>query len=188
LSEESGLYIATAHCANSYSAYNLVALHTTKTVSCTLSIIGATFIIQHVLRSKKRRQRVLTRLILVMSVMDFIFALTFALGAMVIPTDAADELPFPTPMARGTWATCEAAGFLVAGSSHASILYNASLSLFYLLTIRYGWSEWKLKNHANAVVEPCLHAIPLIIGWGIAIPGLPLNLYNPFPSGCGTLR
>jgi hypothetical protein len=166
--------------------YNLVALHTTKTVSCTLSIIGASFILQHILRSPKRRQRVLTRLILVMSCMDLIFAVTFVLGSVVIPTQAV--LPFPTPLAKGNWATCEAAGFMGGGSSHASILYNASLALFYLLTIRYGWSEYKLKHAHASLVEPCLHAVPLIIGWGIVIPGLPLNPFNPFPSGCGTYQ
>jgi hypothetical protein len=72
------------------------------------------------------------------------------------------------------------------GSSYSSIVYHASLALFYLLTIKYGWSEWKLKHSHYKLVEPGLHAIPLILGWGVAIPGLPLNLYNPFPSGCGT--
>jgi hypothetical protein len=60
-----------------------------------------------------------------------------------------------------------------------------------VLTIRYGWSNEKVKLNA----EVWMHAIPLVIGWGTAIAALPLDLFNPiawtcwlgtYPIGCGT--
>jgi hypothetical protein len=43
------------------------------------SIFGASYIIQHVLLSEKRRQRAFTRVLLVMSMMDLIFCLDLSL-------------------------------------------------------------------------------------------------------------
>jgi hypothetical protein len=63
------------------------------------------------------------------------------------------------------------------------------LTLYFLLTIRYRWTDRKCKQKA----ELWMHLLPLGIGWGGAILGLPLKLYNPvkfscwvtgFPFGC----
>ena len=33
-------------------------------------------------------------------------------------------------------------------------------------------------------MELVFHVVPLVLGWAVAIPGLPLELYNPTPQGC----
>ena len=58
----------------------LQALQVVPMVAALPSIAGATYIVQHVLRSHHRRKRTLTRLLLGMSSMDLIFAMVSAFG------------------------------------------------------------------------------------------------------------
>lgn len=99
-------------------------------------------------------------------------------------------MPANTPNvwgAVGTVQSCEAIGFLEQAGV-AAVMYNGSLSVYYLLRIRFGWSPRRLIK-----VEPCLHLVPLIFGLSTMIASLKLNLYNsglfdcwiaPFPQGC----
>jgi len=99
-------------------------------------------------------------------------------------------MPRGTPFvfgARGSTQTCTAQGFF-AQIGVSSVMYNASLSTYYLLVIRYGWPESRIVK-----VEPLLHAIPLIFGFATMIAGLFLQLFNygvwdcwiaPYPLGC----
>lgn len=67
---------------------------------------------------------------------------------------------------------------------------SASLSIYYLITIRSGRFKSQQKLHK---VEPWLHIIPVAFGLGTAIASLALNLFNyglwdcwiaPYPQGC----
>eukprot|EP00543_Licmophora_paradoxa_P005567 CAMPEP_0202444278 /NCGR_PEP_ID=MMETSP1360-20130828/3416_1 /ASSEMBLY_ACC=CAM_ASM_000848 /TAXON_ID=515479 /ORGANISM="Licmophora paradoxa, Strain CCMP2313" /LENGTH=340 /DNA_ID=CAMNT_0049060241 /DNA_START=221 /DNA_END=1243 /DNA_ORIENTATION=- len=90
--------------------------------------------------------------------------------------------------AIGTTETCTIVGFMEQ-SSVAGIMYNGSLSIFYLLRIRYGWSAHKIERLA----EQWLHIVPITFGISTMVAGLPLKLYNsgifdcwiaPYPQGC----
>ena len=83
--------------------------------------------------------------------------------------------------------TCTAAGFFGQGASIASALYNGSLALFYLLTVKYSWKDDAFGAYGGgkfSKVEPAMHVIPLVFGWATAIAGLPLLLYNPIGWTC----
>jgi hypothetical protein len=123
------------------------------------SILGASYIIQHVLCNDKRRKRAFTRVLLVMSMMDLVFALTSVFSSSMAPKQV--KVPYHT-LAIDTWTTCQVFGFLGRGANLSSVLYNASLSLYYVLTIRDGWTDWRI-HHSKG--EPLLHVIPLLIGW-----------------------
>lgn len=151
--------------------YNAMAI--IRIVFSIPSVIGSIYIVQHVMRSKKRRERTRFRILLGMSMMDLIFSLTTVASVAPVPEGL-------FTYAIGTWASCEAFGFLKQGARLSSIIYNASLTLYYLLTIRYGWTERRLRGK-----EWWLHLVPLSIGWSTAIACLPLTLYNPTPVGCG---
>lgn len=88
--------------------------------------------------------------------------------------------------AVGTVQTCTAAGFF-GQTMIASALYNGSLALFYLLTVKYSWKDDAYGAYGGGKfsrVEPFMHAVPLLFGWGTAIAGLPLLLYNPIGWTC----
>ena len=139
------------------------------------SIVGSIFIVQHVLRSPKRRQGVYHRILLLMSVHDFIYSVKAFMSTWPMPKDT----PFVYG-ASGNTATCTAAGFWGQGGALTSICYNGSLTLYFLLVVRYGWKEEYIKRK----VEVWLHLIPIAIGWSTAIAGLPLLLYNAFGWTC----
>ena len=67
-------------------------------------------------------------------------------------------------------------------------LYNAALSLYYLLMIRHNWTEEQMRQLRIPV-----HGTILAFGIGTSIAGLPLTLYNnsnlwcwqnQYPIGC----
>ena len=138
------------------------------------SIIGSAFIVQQVLRSPRRRGRIYHRLLCSMSAMDFIFAVKHFLGIWPAPDGTPNAWG-----AVGTTATCDAAGFAGQGSGLSSILYKGSLTVYFLLTIRFGWSETQIKT-----LEPSMHVVAMVIGWGTAIAALPLELYNSIGITC----
>lgn len=148
-----------------------------------LSMIGSAFIFQHIIRSPKRRGLVYHRLLLMMSLSDFIGSSMFFLSTWPIPKGTPGVYG-----AMGTTETCTAAGFFNHGSALTTPMYNASLAIYYVLVIRYGFKEAQVKQ-----VEPLFHAIPLAAGWGTAIASLPMKLFNsanwlcwiaPHPPGC----
>ncbi|CAJ1953969.1 unnamed protein product [Cylindrotheca closterium] len=136
------------------------------------SIVGSVYIVQHVLRSSKRRQRTYHRLLAAMSTMDFIYAIKTFVSTWPNPEGTGY-------LASGTTETCEAAAVLGHGGSLSSILYNGSLTLYYLLTIAFSWRLDKIKR-----IEPFLHGLPLVIGWSTAFATLPMNLMNPIGWTC----
>ena len=94
---------------------------------------------------------------------------------------------------RGTFQTCDVAGFLGHGASLASAVYNGSLAVYFALTIVGNYTE-----HTKPILwkwlEPLLHFVPLAIGWSTAAVMLSLDYFNPigwtcwigtFPPGCG---
>jgi hypothetical protein len=169
-----------------FSQSQLMFLAIVPKITSIPSIIGSTFIIQHVIRSKKRRSQVYHRLLLSMSIADCIWSIKTFLSTWVIPAD----VPFVYANIGNTQ-TCTASAFIGHGAPLSSTIYNGMLTLYFLLTIRYGWSNKKVKSK----VEVWMHAIPLVIGWGTAIVALSLDLFNPigwtcwigtYPVGCGT--
>ena len=138
------------------------------------SFAGASLILWKIAHSKSRQGRVYHRILAVMSVMDVVFSLWTFCSTWVIPKGT-----FGVYGAVGNTQTCTAAGFVGQGAGLTSIMYNGSLAIFFILSVLWGWSERRLK-----MVEHWLHILPLIVGWGTAIAGLPLNLYNSIGINC----
>jgi len=99
-------------------------------------------------------------------------------------------MPSDTPYVhgpKGNTRTCAAQGFFLQFAI-AAPLYNASLALYYLLMIRHGWSERRLKK-----LRWPIQIGVLTFGLGTAVSGLFLTLYNnallwcwqaSYPPGC----
>ena len=138
-------------------------------ISGTMSFLGSTYIFQDVARSKRRRSKPYNRLILALS--------TFDIMASVVNIMSTWPIPEGTPgvyAAVGTTGTCTAQGFFNETGNITTPMYNCMLCVYYILIIRNGWSETRVKK-----IEPYLHAVPLVVGWTMGIAGLPLTLYNP---------
>jgi len=137
-----------------------------------LSILGASMIISQVLMSKKNRDNMQQRLVCAMSCIDLMVSIVWFTTNLFIPPDAG----FVWPLGNKT--TCSIQGFIVQ-SSISSVLYNASLSLYYLVVINFEW-----KDRQTQKLEKWMHALPLIFGLITASIPLALNIYNPADWDC----
>lgn len=66
--------------------------------------------------------------------------------------------------ALGNDRTCTVQGTFLQFGGITSILYNLSLSFYYLLVIRFGWTDRKIAR-----IEPLLHGLPLAWGLGTSL-------------------
>eukprot|EP00535_Pseudo-nitzschia_heimii_P010230 CAMPEP_0197190996 /NCGR_PEP_ID=MMETSP1423-20130617/22605_1 /TAXON_ID=476441 /ORGANISM="Pseudo-nitzschia heimii, Strain UNC1101" /LENGTH=502 /DNA_ID=CAMNT_0042643505 /DNA_START=351 /DNA_END=1860 /DNA_ORIENTATION=+ len=94
--------------------------------------------------------------------------------------------------AMGTTTTCTVQGFFNEFGNITTPLYSASLCIWYLLFIKYGWREKECEG-----IEYVFHVIPIGAGFVMAVIGLVFSLYNnsgflcwyaPYPAGCDTVE
>ena len=147
------------------------------------SVFGSTFIIQAIVRDKRKMETPFHRFLLGMCLTDAMSSTWFFLGTWPVPAGTVGVWG-----AVGNGGSCIAQGFF-SQLSLTTAMYNASLSVFYLLQIGFGWKNAKIRRK----VEPFLHGTSVTIGLGTAIAALPLRLYNndywecwisPFPTDC----
>mmetsp|Transcript_48711 Transcript_48711/g.72318 ORF Transcript_48711/g.72318 Transcript_48711/m.72318 type:complete len:460 (-) Transcript_48711:364-1743(-) len=138
--------------------------------SGTLSVMSSSSIICTILLNRRRKFRlVYHRLVFSMSIMDILVSCAHALSTAALPVGTPGSWG-----AIGNDATCTMQGFLTQTGVAVPML-NGMLSMYYLLTIRYGIRENFIRNH----IEPFMHAIPILYAFTTASLGLALNLYSP---------
>lgn len=153
-------------------------------ITCSLSIFGSITIVVAVLRAHLYRDSLMQRLMLGLSGVDLITSIATLVQTFLLPKYTG------FPMAVGTDATCEAVAFCFM-FLYASYLYSCGLSLYFLLTVKCGWSE---KQTAKWL-DPWVHVIPwtaafLVGSIGIVSGSLNPNealggcMFNSYPAGC----
>ncbi len=151
-----------------------IALFVLQKISCFFSATGSLMIISQVSRSKFNRSKPQQRLILGLSISDLVMSITWILTPLFMPADSG------AVWAVGNQASCTFQGFIVTTFVAAGILYMCSLQTQYLLSIRYGWTESRVRMRA----EKYMHAVPWLVGWTAAITQLSLKLFNPADWDC----
>jgi hypothetical protein len=148
------------------------ALAIAPKISGSLGFAFSLLIVASVVRDKKRRGSTYDRLLVGISCVDMNSSFWYVMSTWPIPKSST------VLWAVGNDATCTLQGFL----SHlviASSFYNASLTLYYLLTIRYGWKQDRIRK-----IEPLLHAVPLTWGIGTSFTGLGLGIFGDAMLWC----
>ena len=150
-----------------------------------LSLIGSLFILQDILRDKKKRTKsVYHKVMIGLSTFDVMSSIANIFSTWPSPADQAASIY----LASGTTATCTAQGFFNELGNITTPLYTVALCMRYLLVVRYNWKESRLEKY-----EKLFHIVPFSIGFSMAILGLPFQLYNnsgwicwyaPYPQGC----
>ena len=153
-------------------------------VSSSLTLIGAAYIIQDILKDATRRKATKDRIILVMSICD---ALTAILDG--IPNNMVAPRESGIPGAIGNSTTCTISGFSAEWLFNSSAAYNVTLAICYLLIVRYEWPDARLGK-----LEPYFLSLPMVYSLSFSIPGLVYQTYNedgltgcphsPAPVGC----
>lgn len=140
-----------------------------------LSIVGSSIIVYSVYRRiRNSNSRTYHRLLLGVSVCDIFSSTGWLISPFAAPAESSSRY-----LSIGNTQSCSAAGFMVQ-MGVGLILYNACLTIYYLLTIRYSVSPrcmlWR---------EYIMHASCLVWGFGTSILGLPLQIYNELEVGGG---
>jgi hypothetical protein len=162
-----------------------IALAIAPKVTAAISIVGSSYIVidasRRCLRATSRNQTY-HRLMIGLSVCDLLMSAGLFTSTWPMPRDTPNVWG-----AAGTTRTCEVVGFFEQAGL-GSVLYNGSLSTYYLLRIRYGRPMQWLKK-----AEYILHGIPIVFALSTMIASLALGLFNSglfdcwiaqYPQGC----
>eukprot|EP00980_Cylindrotheca_fusiformis_P017214 scaffold5297_cov104-Cylindrotheca_fusiformis.AAC.7 len=116
------------------------------------SIMGSSMIISMAFRMRKRRRWTpYTRLLIAMSMCDIVASITISIATFLRPQDTSSRV-----WAFGNDATCSAVGFMNQ-ISFSAVLYNGMLSIYFLLTARFGFKN----EYIASAVEPLMHVISI---------------------------
>ena len=133
-----------------------------------LTVFGASYIIQDITKDATRRKETKNRIISFMSFCDLIAVfLGTVLSTVMVPKDIG------VPGARGNQLSCTIQGLVINVFGPASGLYNVTLAIFYLLLVRFDYSDEKLRK-----LEPFFLYIPFVLSLIIAVPGGYFKVYN----------
>jgi len=143
-------------------------------LTSSLSFLGSLSIIYMILSDhKKKLQKTNHRLMFSLSVFDCLGSAAYAMTTLVFPSES------NTYGALGNSSTCTIQGFFLILETTVP-LYNASLSLFYLSTIRRSMHHTKFST----IVEPFLHMISILAPLTIAIIATSMGIIVPLESVC----
>jgi hypothetical protein len=142
-------------------------------ISAGLSVVCSSIIAAMVLKSKSSQQKTYHRLVLGISFADICSSSSYFMSTWPIPRETG------ILWAIGNTQTCAAQGFFLQAAV-ASPLYNVSLSIYFLLAVKQGRGESKQVRR----IEPLFHILPLLWGYGTAIAGLCLKIFNSANLWC----
>ncbi|CAJ1941129.1 unnamed protein product [Cylindrotheca closterium] len=150
--------------------------------SAILSIVGS-FAIIDIARQRRKGVQQWTpynRLLVAMSICDIVLSLNFASAAFLRPAETSSRI-----WARGNDGTCTFSAFVTQVAT-ATMWYQGMLSIYFLLTARYG-----IKNAVIAKrVEPWMHLVALGYPISTAIAGVGMGIYGERvgEGGCTVIR
>lgn len=151
-----------------YSIPQQRTLAITSSISGFISLLGSTAILAILWRDRRKKLRhAYHRILLGVSVYDFISSLNFIVSFLAVPKGLFWG-------ARGSTLTCEINGFLLCLMATVA-LYNLGLSIYYVLVIRYG----KTQKHIERFVEPFIHIISISVPFGFGMWYWLSDLFNP---------
>lgn len=153
-------------------------------VSGFLSMIGSAYILRDVYRSHRRNPRLVKTyhwLVLGMSIFDISSSLAWMFSTWPIPKEDDDRGASGVYGAQGNEATCKAQGFFLQLGFVGSTAFNASLTIFFVLSIVWNCPDTKLHK-----LRIWLLGVPTLLALALASAGIPyydyLNVVCHFPN------
>jgi hypothetical protein len=144
--------------------------------SAILSILGSSAIIYMALKSRQQRKWTpYKRLLLAMSICDIIASITISVATFLRPQETSSRV-----WAFGNAASCSAIGFLNQ-MSFSAVLYNGTLSIYFLLKARFGFKN----EYIAKCIEPMMHIIAIGYPLITATNGAMMGLYGEAAAGLG---
>ena len=169
---------------SSFSEGQLIALAVGPKIAGAFSLLGSGLILfksTKALREKSAvepagsaEQRVYHRLLFGIAIALSVAAINTILGTWMTP-----EGTIVAAWASGNEKTCQAQAYLSQFGGLTTAFYYGSISIYYLLVIRWGWRNFQLRK-----VEWIMHVIPYLYGVGSATAGLLVDAYRVAGPWC----
>lgn len=155
-------------------------------ISAVISGLSSLLVIFVILRSRTKLSSTYHRILLCLSISDFVGSFAIALVTLPMPKPGSDRYidSYNFEGKRiGNYTTCSAQSFLIYTSAFTSFVYHISLWVFYSCKIHYRMQTVTIVNY----VEPFLHVfsigIPMIFGLIVLLKGFfNVNTTRPFCS------
>ena len=162
-------------------SYNqILSINIANRASAFISLLGSGCIIYAILHPSKRDVKLKLmyhRLMLGLSVHDFLSSFWSFIGSWAMPEDNLHSNEMIGNY--GTWDTCMAQGFFTSYGYISCTLFNAVLSLYFLLFVKYSWREAQFRK-----IEPycllCAMGIPATFSISLSFT----DSYNPTIKFC----
>ena len=159
--------------AASLNKAKTISLIIAPSITGCISSFASISLIVSILRSNQKLSTVYRRLIFCLSAFDVIQSISQGMSSLPMPTGTVWG-------AIGNDVTCDIQGFLIATGFCGTVLYSLSLTVYFLLVVKYDMSEAKIKKYA----EPFLHAVPIVYSLIGAISMYGTNNYNSAGPVC----
>ena len=144
-------------------------------LGASLSLSGSLFIIYNILARRKYNRGSYHRLLLGLMLCDALSSVGWLMAPLAPPRDTS-----PRYLSIGNTASCTISAFLLQVGIGFPI-YNACLSIFYMLTICYNMK----KKEDMLWREAVMHFVALTFAFGTAFIPVPYTLYNELSVGVG---
>lgn len=148
-----------------YQSAKFKAVVIVPKITATLSITGSSLIVRDVLLRKENRRRRLkittTLIVTFMSILDVIYSIVVHfLGTWMIPRETG------VWGAAGNQGTCTFQGFISSFLAGATTALNTTLAVTYVLVVRFGWKDDRLRKPHMSFV---LLGVPVLASIGFTI-------------------
>ena len=151
-----------------FKIYSIVQM-----TSASTSLLASASLMFMIFRSHKKLSTPLHRLLLGLSISDFISSLTLSFASTLSPTDSIGW------NSSGNMTLCRTQAFIHSCSQNASPLYNCSLCIYYLIEIKYTSLQEYLPK-----IEICLHIIPVLVPLIFSSIILSIDEFQPSGTSC----
>jgi hypothetical protein len=139
-----------------------------------ISAFSSAALIISIFRSTLKLSTIYRRIIFGISVTDLIQSCSHIFAAFVLPKESGMWA------AIGNTTSCEIRGFVSTIASCMAFLYSISLSLYFLLVVKYNESETRIKRK----FEPFFHAVPILYSLVVSVYILATRNFNRIGPTC----
>lgn len=150
-----------------------ILLATIPKIPALLSVLGSSLILLYILQRRKRKRPIQAyhRIMFSMSCADWIASCCYFAGTFPIPRGTTGSFG-PVFWALGTPLSCRIGGAW-AQLQVLGPLYNGMLALYYLLVVRFQWTEERIKK-----LEPLLQFLPVFYALVTSLLGAIWDIYG----------
>ena len=149
------------------SKTKVLSLMIAPSITGCISAFASTALIVSIFRSRQKLSTIYRRLIFCLSAFDILQSISQVLTSLPMPAGTISG-------AIGNDITCDIQGFFISIGICGAVLYSLSLTVYFLLVVKYDMNETRIKKYA----EPFLHAIPIVYSLVISISIYATNNYN----------